>query len=119
LSGIEFAVVYRLLHRTRLPADSGDPHDCLLEAWYEQRIEEGGGVRDGLRVGVKVALETLGSSFLRHKDNDALRAKIADGRLTEARLYRELPNLIYRLLFLMVAEERRLLFIPAADATAS
>jgi hypothetical protein len=71
-----------------------------------------------LRVGVKAALETLGSGFLRHKDNDYLRAKIADHRLTEAQLYRELLNLIYRLLFLMVAEERRLLFAPAADAAA-
>jgi hypothetical protein len=114
----EFAVVYRLLHRTRLPADGGDPHDCLLETWFQQSIEEGSRVRNGLRIGVKAALETLGSGFLRHKDNDPLRAKIADGRLTEAQLYRELLNLIYRLLFLMVAEERRLLFITAADAAA-
>jgi hypothetical protein len=114
----EFALVYRLLHRSRLPADGADPHDCFLETWYQQGIEEGGRVRRGLRIGVKAALETLGSGFLRHKDNDALRAKIADGRLTEAQLYRELLNLIYRLLFLIVAEERRLLFVPAADATA-
>jgi hypothetical protein len=71
-----------------------------------------------LRIGVKAALETLGSAFLRHKDNDALRSKVADNRLIEAQLYRELLNLIYRLPFLMVAEERRLLFMPAADAEA-
>jgi hypothetical protein len=114
----EFALVYRLLHRSRLPEDGADPHECLLETWYEQGIEEGGRVREGLRVGVKAALETLGSGFLRHKDNDALRSKIADNRFTEAQLYRELLNLIYRLLFLMVAEERRLLFMPAPDAAA-
>jgi N-6 DNA Methylase len=114
----EFALVYRLLHRSRLPEDGADPHDCLLETWYEQGIEEGGRVREGLRIGVKAALETLGSGFLRHKDNDPLRAKIADGRLTEAQLYRELLNLIYRLLFLMVAEERKFLFLPVADAAA-
>jgi hypothetical protein len=121
----EFALVYRLLHRSRLPAEpaaaeagGGDPHDCLLETWYQQSIDEGGRVREGLRVGVKAALETLGSGFLRHQDNDRLQAKIADGRLTEASLCRELLNLIYRLLFLMVAEERRLLFAPAADAEA-
>jgi hypothetical protein len=112
----EFALVYRLLHRSRLPEDGGDPHDCLLETWYQQSIEEGGRVRLGLRVGVKAALEILGSGFLRHQGNDALRAKIADGRLTEAHLYRELLSLIYRLLFLMVAEERRLLAAPGADA---
>ena len=114
----EFALVYRLLHRSRLPEDGAEPHECLLEAWYQQSIDEGSRVRHGLRVGVKAALEALGSGFLRHKDNDPLRAKISDGRLTEAQLYRELLNLIYRLLFLMVAEERRLLFLAAADAAA-
>jgi hypothetical protein len=71
----EFALVYRLLHRSRLPEDGADPHECLLETWYEQGIEEGGRVREGLRVGVKAALETLGSGFLRHKDNDAFGAR--------------------------------------------
>jgi hypothetical protein len=71
----EFALVFRLLHRSRLPDDNEDPHECLLETWYAQGIEEGGRVRDGLRVGVKAALETLGSGFLRHKDNDPLRAR--------------------------------------------
>ncbi len=114
----EFALVYRLLHRSRVPQDSGDPHDCLLETWFQQGIEEGGRVRDRLRVGVKAALETLGSGFLRHSANDALRHKLDGNGLTEIQFYRELLNLIYRLLFLMVAEERKLLILPAADSEA-
>ena len=121
----EFALVFRLLHRSRLPAEpapaqaeGGDPHDCLLETWYQQGIDEGGRVRDRLRDGVKAALETLGSGFLAHPANAALRAKLDAGSLTDLQLYRELLNLIYRLLFLMVAEERRLLFVPeAGEAT--
>jgi hypothetical protein len=105
-----------LLHRSRLPSDGGDEHDCLLETWYQQGIEEGGRVRKELRVGVKAALETVGSGFLRHNGNQSLRTKLDGGGLTDAQLYRELLNLIYRLLFLMVAEERRLLFVPAAGA---
>jgi hypothetical protein len=114
----EFALVYRLLHRSRLPQDDSDPHDCLLETWYQKGIEEGGRVRKDLHVGVKAALETLGSGFLRHPANDALRARLEGKGLTEGQFYRELLNLIYRLLFLMVAEERRLLFVPAALAEA-
>ena len=114
----EFVLVFRLLHRSRLPTDSGDPHYCLLETWYQQGIEEGGRVRDRLREGVKAALETLGSGFLGHPANDALRAKLETGGLTDLQIYRELLNLIYRLLFLMVAEERRLLFVPEAGAVA-
>jgi hypothetical protein len=114
----EFALVFRLLHRSRLPVDGADAHECLLERWYQQGIEEGGRVRDGLRGGVKAALEILGSGFLRHPANGALRARLDGAGLTEGQLYRELLSLIYRLLFLMVAEERRLLFVPAANAAA-
>jgi hypothetical protein len=114
----EFALAYRLLHRSRLPADGDEPDKCLLETWYQQGIEEGGRVRDRLRDGVKAALETLGSGFLGHPDNHALRVRLERGELTDAWLYRELLNLIYRFLFLMVAEERRLLFVPAAETSA-
>ena len=75
-------------------------------------------MRERLSVGVKAALETLGSGFLHHPANGALRAKFEGNRLTEGQLYRELLNLIYRLLFLMVAEERRLLVAPSASARA-
>jgi hypothetical protein len=114
----EFALVFRLLHHSRLPTDGSDPHDCLLETWYQQGIDEGGRVRDRLRDGVKAALETLGSGFLAHPANAALRAKLDAGSLTDLQLYRELLNLIYRLLFLMVAEERRLLFVPEVGEAA-
>jgi hypothetical protein len=114
----EFALVFRLLHRSRLPVDGGDPHDCVLETWYQQGIDEGGRVRERLRDGVKSALETLGSGFLGHPVNAVLRAKLDNGKLSDLQLYRELLNLIYRLLFLMVAEERRLLFTPEAGTEA-
>jgi hypothetical protein len=114
----EFALAYRLLHRSRLPAEAEEPGKCLLETWYQQGIEEGGRVRRDLRNGVKAALEILGSGFLGHPDNHALRARLERGELNEAWLYRELLNLIYRLLFLMVAEERRLLFAPAVETSA-
>jgi hypothetical protein len=90
----------------------------LLERWYQQGIEEGGRVRLRLRDGVKAALESLGSGFLRHPANGDLLAKLDEGRLTKGQLYRELLNVIYRFLFLMVAEERRLLVVPDAGAAA-
>jgi hypothetical protein len=114
----EFALVFRLLHRSRLSADGGDPHQCLLETWYQQGIDEGGRVRDRLRDGVKAALETLGSGFLGHPANTGLRTKLETAGLIDLQLYRELLNLIYRLLFLMVAEERQFLFVPEAGAAA-
>jgi len=106
----EFALFYRLLHRTRLPRSSADAHECWLEKYYAEGVEQGGRVRDRLRDGVEVALKTFGSAFLKHQANNELRAAIADGRLTAASFYRELLRLVYRMLFLMVAEERRLMF---------
>ena len=32
----EFAVLWRLLHRSRFPNDAGDAHTCLLERWYQK-----------------------------------------------------------------------------------
>ena len=70
----EFVVLYRLLHHTRFPREGIAPHECLLENYYNQGIEEGGRVREKLRDGVKNALEILGSALVEHPRNDALRS---------------------------------------------
>ncbi len=106
----EFALLYRIMHRTRFPRGSDDAHTCLLERWFQQGITQGGRVREKLRNGVEAALEGLGRSFLQHPDSAALRDQLAGGQFTAQDFERELLRLIYRLLFLMVAEERRLLF---------
>ena len=112
----EFNALYRLLHVTRFPQPNATPHECLLESYYHQGIEEGGRVREKLRDGVKKALETLGGALLRHPGSDALRAAFRNGALTDADYYRQLLNLVYRLLTLMVTEERRLVFTDHSDA---
>ena len=106
----EFALLYRIMHRTRFPRGSDDAHTCLLERWFQQGITQGGRVREKLRNGVEAALEGLGRSFLQHPDSTQLRDQLARGQFTAQDFERELLRLIYRLLFLMVAEERRLLF---------
>ena len=105
----EFVVLYRLLHATRFPHDGVEPHECLLEDYYTQGIEEGGRVREKLRDGVKSALEVLGTALVEHPRNDSLRDEIRNERLEESQYYRQLLNFVYRMLFLMVTEERRLL----------
>ncbi len=104
----EFAILYRLLHRTRLPVTSADAASCLLEKYHQQAVEAGGRVREGLRDGVEGALKLLGNGLLAHPANARLRARLADGRLSPLEYYRQLLRLVYRLLFLMVAEERNL-----------
>lgn len=114
----EFVLFYRLIHRTRLPERMGEHHRCLIERYYQQGIEEGGRVRERLREGVEEALRILGTGFLGNPASQGLRDALHEGRLDPLSFYRELLRLIYRILFLMVAEERRLLF-PGGPAAAT
>jgi len=110
----EFVVLFRLLHHTHLldrPEESGN----WLEQYYLDGIAVGGRVREHLRDGVEAALRRLGTAFLSHPDSGALRAAIASGDLDATGYYRELLRLIYRFLFLMVVEERKLLFMQGGD----
>ncbi len=110
----EFGLFYRLFHRSRLPEGMEDVDECLLEFYHQESLQQGGRVRDRLRDGVEEALKILGTGFLQHPDNEALRQKLrlsagAPDGLTDTDYYRQLLRLIYRLLFLMVAESRNLL----------
>jgi hypothetical protein len=100
----EFVLFYRLVHATRLPR-AGDAHECWLEKYYQKGIEQGGRVRERLRDGVQQALEILGTGLLADPESVGLREKFASGRLAKIDYYRQLLRLIYRLLFLMVAED--------------
>ncbi len=106
----DFHLLYRLLHRTRLPKSAADASECWLEKYHDEGVVQGSRVRDRLRDGVVDALKIFGNAFLTHPASTYLRQEIASGRLTAAAYYRELLRLVYRLLFLMVAEERRLIF---------
>ncbi|PRR71263.1 hypothetical protein [Neomoorella humiferrea] len=62
-----------------------------------------------MREGVEEALKILANGFLAHPANKDLRQRLQEGKLTPLEYYRQLLRLIYRLLFLMVAEERGLI----------
>jgi hypothetical protein len=105
----EFALFYRLCHRSRFPRPGQDPSECILEKYYLQSIDEGSRVREGLRAGVEETLKIFGNAFLQHPANRTLCEKLTSGRLNPVQYHRQLLLLVYRLLFLMVAEERRLI----------
>ncbi|HYE32472.1 MAG TPA: N-6 DNA methylase [Methylomirabilota bacterium] len=105
----DFAALYRLLHRTRLPRGKSDASDCLLERYHAQSVEQGGRVRERLREGVEECLKLLANGFLAHPRSAELRAQLREGRLTAADFYRQLLRIVYRLLFLLVSEERGLI----------
>ncbi|MGQ9741721.1 Eco57I restriction-modification methylase domain-containing protein, partial [Chloroflexus sp.] len=104
----DFVLLYRLLHRSRLPQDDA-PQACLLERYYQHALEQGGRVREHLCDGVEVCIHTLANGLFRHPANGSLRQQFAEGKLTAEAFYRDLLRLVYRFLFLLVSEERGLM----------
>jgi len=102
-----FAVLWLLIHRTRFGDPSSPATDCALERWREAGTREGEAARDRLANQVQIALKVLGSGFLEANPDFAAKLKSGEVNLTE--WFNELLRLVYRLIFLMVAEDRNLL----------
>jgi hypothetical protein len=106
----DFAVLYRLLHASRLPISNETATESLLERYHQDSLDSGARIREGLSKAVEYAILGLGNGFLSHPKNSLLRDCLASGDLSPADYYKSLLRLIYRLLFLMVIEERDLVF---------
>jgi len=112
----DFAVLWLLCHQSRLEGDQ--PADCALEQWSADAAKQGTRALDQLRGGVETAIAALGTGFLAHPGNGQLRDDLRSGTLDKQDYYRQLLRLVYRLLFLFVAEDRELLLDPTASADA-
>ncbi len=112
----DFVLLWLLLHQSRFEAER--PEQCQLEKWSQAARTEGVRVLDGLRDGVQRAIEHLGQGFLAHPSNAALRENLRSGALDKQDYYRQILRLVYRLLFLFVADDRDLLLTPTADPAA-
>jgi len=112
----DFQTLWRACHRTRFQGTP--PANCHLEKWNIEAITSGTRALNQRRDGVETALLKLGNCFLAHKDNTQLRETIRLGHLTADDNLRQLLQLVYRVLFLLVAESRELLLDPDADNVA-
>jgi hypothetical protein len=104
----EFAVVWLLLHASRFQRDAHNT--CLLDGWKQAGQQSGERALNKLRDGVQAALEAVGQGLLQHPANGELVAQLQSGELGTQAFFRQLLRLVYRLLFLCVAEDRHLLF---------
>jgi N-6 DNA Methylase len=110
----DFAVLWMLCHQSRL--DAAKPEEFWLERWSKVAQDQGIRALDQLRDGVAKAIEALGAGLLGHRDNQGLRDALAAGELDKQEYYRQLLRIVYRLLFLFVAEDRDLLLDPDGSA---
>ncbi|SPD73853.1 conserved hypothetical protein [uncultured Desulfobacterium sp.] len=112
----DFAILFRLLHATRLPATVETASESLIERYHQDSLDSGARIRDGLSRAVESAIHDFANGFLAHPANHELQQAVISGGLKPDSFYQFLLRLIYRTLFLMVIEERGLVFPPDADA---
>ena len=113
----DFAILYRLLHVTRLPATQDTSADSIIERYHQDSLDSGARIRDGLSKAVETAIRTFANGFLSNSDNNELLAEIRSERLQPGEFYHYLLRLIYRVLFVMVIEERNLVYPLSPSAT--
>jgi len=103
----DFGLLWLLCHESRVEQDR--PEAYWLERWRESAAKQGARALDTLRDGVEAALSALGRGFLSHPSNASLKSALRAGSLSTQDYYRELLRVVYRLLFLFVAEDRDVL----------
>lgn len=111
----DFAILWLTCHQSRFEPHEDKATECWLERWTQAAQTQGTRALNTLRDGVEVAISMLGAGFVAHPANAPLREALRSGELATSDYYRELLRLIYRLIFLFVAEDRALLH-PDASA---
>jgi hypothetical protein len=110
----DFALLFRLLHLSRLPTEPSAGDDSILEKYHQEGLKSGSRIRENLSKAVEHGILQLGTGLLQDQENQALRNWVEEqGDQAPRQYYNHLLKLIYRLLFVMVIEERDLIF-PAA-----
>jgi hypothetical protein len=112
----DFVLLWLVCHQSRVEASKAE--DCWLELWTRAAVDSGTRALEALRHGVEAAIEQLGAGFLAHAANQDLHDQLRSGQVEPLDYYRALLRLVYRLLFLFVAEDRNALLDPNGDAIA-
>jgi hypothetical protein len=112
----DFRALYRMCHASRfLPSpevgeEDGDENNVPLEMFYKDSLATGVRVGEDLRKQVRAAIETLGNGFLTPQLRQYLQG---DDELCR-QFYSEILGIIYRILFLLFAEQRGMM--PGRDS---
>jgi hypothetical protein len=103
----DFVLLWLTSHATRFaPRDGDRPDSCWLEKWTKIADEQGTRALGDLRGGVERALLILGEGFTAHPKNVDLRDGLRSGAVSLADFHGQLLRVVYRIIFLFVAEDR-------------
>ena len=113
-----------MAHATRfLLRETDRPETCWLEQWIKIADEQGTRALGDLRGGVERALQILGEGFTAHPRNAELRDALRTGQVPLVDFHGQLLRVVYRLIFLFVADDRTIdgqpLLHPCDDSDAA
>ena len=101
-----FRALYRLLHGSRFVVPQGEDQ-APIDELYEDSLAMGVRVGEDLRKNVQEAIESLANGFL--SSSPGFLDRVRDKEDGEGQLYRNILMTIYRMLFLLFAEQRGML----------
>ena len=104
----DFRLLYRIAHSSRFTVF--EKGRCILENFYDESRVAGVRIGQDLRKNVKKAIESLGNGFL----TPALSKEMMSNEVLIRSYYSELLRIVYRLIFLLFAEQRGML--PTRDS---
>ena len=101
----DFRILWRLLHPSRfIPKED---EKCILENLFEESKNAGVSIGEDLRKNISLAIESLANGFL--LATPELLTKLVDNNENCMQFYQQILRIIYRILFLFYAEQRRLM----------
>ncbi|WP_448669612.1 Eco57I restriction-modification methylase domain-containing protein [Chryseobacterium koreense] len=106
----EFAIFYRLLHVSRINDKKEDGKDAVLEYYHNEALASGSRIRERLSLAVEHSILTLANGLLSQQENAELRTAFEEGTLSAKDYYLHILRSVYRILFLLVIEERNLIY---------
>ncbi|WP_251980222.1 HNH endonuclease [Salinibacter ruber] len=108
----DFRALYRLCHASRFRPTDGEEEQIPLEDFHQTARATGVKIGEDLRPQVREAIEHLGNGFLRGEPE--LIEELRGDPDAAQDFYSEILRVVYRILFLLFAEQRGL--VPDADA---
>lgn len=112
----DFIMMWKLIHFTRMPEEPEKGPDSVIENYHLSGLESGSRIRENLSKAVKKGIEVLGNGLLQEFNNQELKIWISENSNENVpTYYGELLRFIYRILFIMVIEERDLVYPEKLD----
>jgi uncharacterized protein (DUF433 family) len=106
----EFAIFYRLLHASRLKDTKEETKDAILEYYHNEALASGSRIRERLSEAVEKSIVNLANGLLRQPENQELLKAFENNSLNAKQYYLHILRSVYRILFLLVIEERNLIY---------